>query len=282
MKKIFKEYGIITFGILLIVISFEFFFFPNNIAGGGVSGLALVLHDLLGIESGIVMFICNAILFIVAFMFIGGSFGVKSMYASFGISGILAFIEKIWTPVPATENLILAAIFGSSLLALGTAIMLTQDASTGGTSIIAKLLNKYYHIDFGKGLLISDSIVILMAIYTFGVELGLVGLLSVYLIGTLTDRFIDGFSSCKQVFIFTSHEELVIKYITKDVDRGCTVFKAKGGYTGNENSVILTILNRKQFIQLKQFMKRNDPGAFITVNEATEVLGQGFGNLIED
>ena len=281
MKKL-KEYGIITIGVIFVVISFELFFFPNNIASGGVSGLALVLHDMLGIESGIIMLVCNIILFAIAFIFIGGNFGVKSVYAAFSLSFLLSIIEKMWTPVAVTENLILATIFGSALLAFGTAIMLAQGASTGGTSIIAKLLNKYLHINFGKALLISDSIVILLAMYTFGIELGLVGLLSVYLIGTLVDRFIDGFNACKQVFIFTSQEELVLNYITKEVNRGCTIFKGKGGYTGKENTMILTILSTKQFIHLKQFMKNNDPEAFITVNATNEVLGEGFLSLSDE
>ena len=131
------------------------------------------------------------------------------------------------------------------------------------------------------GQLISDSIVILLAMYTFGMELGLFGLLSVYLIGTLIDKFIDGFNSCKQVLIFTQKEETVVEYINKDVDRGCTVFKGKGGYTGRENTIILTILSRRQFIQLKQFIKKEDPEAFITVNATSEVLGKGFMNLVE-
>lgn len=281
MKKL-KEYGIITIGVLLVVMSVELFFFPNNIASGGVSGLALVLHDMLGIESGIIMLVCNVVLFAIAFIFIGGSFGIKSVYAAFSLSFLLSIIEKVWTPVAVTENLILATIFGSALLAFGTAIMLAQGASTGGTSIIAKLLNKYLHINFGKALLISDSIVILLAMYTFGIELGLVGLLSVYLIGTLVDRFIDGFNACKQVFIFTSQEELVLNYITKEVNRGCTILKGKGGYTGKENTMILTILSTKQFIHLKQFMKKNDPEAFITVNATNEVLGEGFLSLSDE
>lgn len=280
MKKL-KEYAIITFGVLLVVASFVFFFFPNNIACGGVSGLALVLHDISGIESGIIMFIANVILFGVAFIFIGGEFGIKSIYAAFGLSAILSIIEKSGVSLALTNNLILATIFGSALLAMGTAIMFTQDASTGGTSIIAKLLSKYFHIGYGMGQFISDSIVILLAMYTFGMELGLFGLLSVYLIGTLIDKFIDGFNSCKQVLIFTQEDEKVVEYINKDVDRGCTVFKGKGGYTGRENTVILTILNRRQFIQLKQFLKKEDPESFITVSPTTEVLGKGFMNLVE-
>lgn len=278
MRKL-KEYGIITLGLILVIISFEFFFFPNNIASGGVSGLALVIHDLIGIESGTVMFICNIVLFAIAFIFIGGGFGIKSIYAAFGLSFALSVIEKFFTPIALTNNLMLASIFGSSLLAMGTAIMFTQDASTGGTSIIAKLLNKYLHIDIGKSLLISDSIVILLAMYTFGIELGLFGLLSVYLTGTLIDKFIDGFNSCKQVTIFTNKKDLVVNYITKDIDRGCTIFKGIGGYTRKESDIILTILNRNQFIKLKQFMKENDPNAFITVSTTNEVLGQGFQSI---
>lgn len=281
MKKILQEYGIITIGLILVLISFEFFFFPNKIASGGVSGLALVINNIIGIDTGIVMIVCNAILFILAFVLIGGNFGIKSMYAAFGLSFALSIVEKNYTLSAITDNLMLASIFGSVLLALGTAIMLTQDATTGGTSITAKILSKYAHIDFGKGLLISDSIVVMLAMYTFGTELALFGLLSIYLTGNLIDKFIDGLNMSKQVMIFTEQEEIVSNYIIKDIDRGCTVFYGKGGYTGKHNCVILTILNRSQFIKLKKFIKDNDSDAFITVNETSEVLGKGFKSLNE-
>lgn len=281
MKKILKEYGIITVGLILVLISFEFFFFPNKIASGGVSGLALVINNILGFDTGVVMIVCNAILFILAFVLIGGNFGIKSLYAAFGLSFALSIIEKNYTVPALTNNLMLASIFGSVLLALGSAIMLTQDATTGGTSITAKILNKYAHIDFGKGLLISDSIVIMLAMYTFGTELALFGLLSIYLTGNLIDKFIDGFNMSKQVMIFTEQEKLVSNYIINNIDRGCTVFYGKGGYTGNNSCMILTILNRSQFIKLKKFIKDNDADAFITVNETSEVLGKGFKSLGE-
>ncbi len=280
MKRL-KEYGIITIGVALVIISLEFFFFPNKIASGGVSGLALAINSIFGIDKGIMMIICNTILFILAFMFIGGNFGIKSTYAAFGLSFALSIIEKNYTIVAVTNNLMLASIFGSVLLALGTAIMLTQDATTGGTSITAKILNKYCNIDFGKALLISDSVVVLLAMYTFGTELALFGLLSIYLTGNLIDKFIDGFNLSKQVMVFTEQEKLVADYIIKDIDRGCTVFYGKGGYTGKHNCMILTILTRSQFIKLKKFIKNNDPDAFITVNETSEVLGKGFKSLNE-
>lgn len=281
MKKV-REFFYITIGIILVSIGLEYFFFPNNIAAGGVSGFALVIQDAFNIEAGTVMWICNIILFILAFIFIGGSFGTKSIYAAFGLSAILSVIEKLGISYAVTDNLILATVFGSVFTALGGAIVFNQGASTGGTSITAKLLSKYLNMDIGKGLLISDSFVIVLAIYNFGVELGLFGLIAVYLASSLIDKFIDGINSCKQVIVFTSNEEMVSKYIIKDIDRGCTVFDGRGGYTGNRNSVIFTVLDRRQFIKLKQFIKENDSTAFITVNEAAEVLGKGFSNITED
>jgi uncharacterized membrane-anchored protein YitT (DUF2179 family) len=281
MKKL-KEYILITIGIIIVAVGLEFFFFPNKIASGGVAGLALVVQDVFKLDAGPVMFVCNGILFVIGFILIGGSFGVKSVYAGFGVSIILSAIEKLGLATAVTDNLMLATFFGSAVAAVGSAIVFSQGASTGGTSITAKLISKYFSMDIGKGLLISDSIVILLAMYAFGIELGLFGLLSVYLTSSLIDKFIDGFNSCKQVIIFTDQEEMVVNYIMKDVDRGCTVFNGKGGYTGESNCVIFTVLNRRQFIQLKQFMKSEDPNAFITVNEAQEVLGKGFGNIVED
>ena len=278
--KILKEYAIITIGIIIVAISLEFFFFPNDIASGGVSGLALVINKMLGISTGIVMNICNFVLFAIAFMLIGGGFGIKSMYAAFGLSILLSVYEKNFEVVAFTNNLVLASIFGSTLLALGSAIMLTQNATTGGTSITAKILNKYCNIDFGKGLLISDSVVIILALFTFGTELALFGLLSVYLTGTLIDKFIDGINVSRQVMVFTAKEKLITDYIINEVNRGCTVFHGKGGYTGKDNCVILTILKRSQFIQLKQFIRKNDSEAFITVSEISEVLGEGFKSLL--
>lgn len=279
MKKV-KEYAIITIGIILVALSLEFFFFPNGIASGGISGLALILKDLFGISTGTVMIISNIILFIVAFIFLGGAYGVKSIYAAFSLSFLLTGIER-FNVHSITDNPMLATIFGSAIIAMGSAMVFSQGASTGGTSIIASILSKYCNMDIGKGVLISDSVVIILAIYTFGIELGLFGLLSVYLAGNLIDKFIDGFNSCKQVYIFTDKEDMIVEYIKNDIYRGCTVFKGKGGYSGNENTMILTVLDRKGFIKLKNYIRKNDPSAFITVNETSAVFGQGFTSLLE-
>lgn len=276
--KLMKEYVLATVGVIVVALGLEYFLFPNGIAAGGVSGLALVLNSLLGLEPSIIVFICNIILFALAFVLIGGSFGAKSIYSSIMLSIVMWIIEVFLKPQGITDNFVLASIFGSGCIAIGTAIVFNQEASTGGTTIVAKMINKYFHLPIGQGLLIADCTVTLLAIYSFGIERGLFGLLSAILVGILVDRFIEGFNPVKQVFVITNKEKLILEFITKDIDRGCTVLAGKGGYTGSDTSIIYTVLNAGEFITLKQFIMENNPEAFITVNESTKALGKGFEN----
>lgn len=277
MNKI-KEYFLVTVGITIVAIALEYFFFPLGIAAGGVSGLALAINQLININPSILTFVFNIILFVLAFILIGSSFGAKSLYATVMLSVIMWFFETFCNPTAITDNYILACIFGSASLALGAAITFYQDASTGGTSIVAKILNKYLHIPIGQGLLISDCTVTLLAIYSFGVEKGLFGLLSAILIGNLVDKFIAGLNPVKQVFIITNEEDLVVKFINTEIDRGCTILTGKGGYTREDMTVIYTVLTSKQFVDLKHFIKLHNPEAFLTVSEATEAVGKGFSD----
>ena len=275
MKKL-KEYFLATVGVAIVAFGLEYFFFPLDIAAGGVSGLALAINQLIDINPSILVFIFNIILFALAFIVIGSFFGAKSIYATVMLSVIMWIFEKFLNPRAITDNLVLACIFGSAVLAFGTAITFYQNASTGGTSIIAKIINKYFHLPIGQGLLLADCTVTLLAIYSFGVEKGLFGLLSAILIGILVDKFIAGINPVKQVFIITNKEKLVVDFINNDINRGCTVLTGKGGYSKENMTVIYSVLNSNQFITLKQFIKLNNPEAFLTVSESTEALGEGF------
>lgn len=275
-KDKIKEYVWITIGVAIVTFALEYLFFPNEIASGGISGLALVLNSLFNIEPSILILGFNVILFSLAFFLIGGSFGGKSIYASALVSAFMWITENLLKPRAITDNLFLASVFGSLIIALGTAIVFNQGASTGGTSIVAKIINKYIHIPIGQGLLIADCTVAILAIYVFGVELGLFGLLSAIVVGLLVDKFIAGFNPVKQVFIVTSKEKLVVDFIMKEINRGCTILSGKGGFTGGDTSVIYTVLSSRQFVTLKNFVKENNPDAFVTVTESTEALGEGF------
>ena len=275
MKKI-KEYLLTTIGIALTAIALEYFFFPSDIAAGGVSGIGLVINKLIGLDTSIVVLVLNILLFILAFLVLGKSFGSKSIYATIMLSVFMWIIEKFFTPGVLTENMFLASFFGSIILGMGAAIVFHQGASTGGTSIIAAIISKFTPIGIGISVLLTDSFVCILAISIFGVDKGLFGFFSVILIGLVIDKFIDGFNRCKQVFIITSKEKDIVNHIIKNIDRGCTVLNGNGGYTGSDIKVIYTVLSTKEFIELKKSIKNIDPNAFLTVNESTEVLGKGF------
>lgn len=275
MQKI-KEYLLTTIGVALTAIALEYFFFPCDIAAGGVSGIGLVVNKVSGLDTSIVVLVLNILLFILAFIVLGKSFGAKSIYATVMLSVFMWIIEKILKPGILTENMFLASVFGSILLGIGAAIVFHQGASTGGTSIIAAIISKFTPIGIGISVLLTDSFVCLLAISVFGVDKGLFGFFSVILIGLIIDKFIDGFNTCKQVFIITSKEKEIVNHIIKNIDRGCTVLNGNGGYTGSDVKIIYTVLNSNQFIALKKHVKEIDPAAFLTVNDSTEVLGEGF------
>lgn len=282
-KKDFKSYSIITFGIILVAISVEYFFAPNNLAAGGVTGAAIVVNALIpNLSVGVLTFIMNAALFVVAFMFIDGNFGVKTIYASLGLSVILWIIEKFFNPVAITNDVLMATIFGTIISAIGMAIVFNENASTGGTDILAKMLNKFFHLDIGKSLLVVDFVITFASALVFGIDLGLYAILGVILLGILVDRFIEGFNACKSIFIISQKNKEISQFIMKELDRGCTFLKAEGGYTNAENNVLYAVVSRNQFIKLKNYIKQIDSNAFIAVGEVHEVLGEGFKDIKQD
>ncbi|MGL4450934.1 MAG: YitT family protein [Sarcina sp.] len=280
-KNIFKKYFLITIGIVFLAVSLQFFYYPNNIAAGGVSGLALIINSYTGISPGIIMNICNIILFSLALIFIGKEFAARSVYAAFGTSIVLSILEKVFPNVVITTDPMLAVVFGSAIAALGIAMVFDQNSSTGGTAIVAKLLNKYFKMNIGKSLLMADCVVVILALITFGVEKGLYGMLSCFIMGFMIDKIIEGFNDCKQLIIVSSKYEELRAFILNSVDRGCTKIKGTGAYSNDEVSILYVVVNRKEFITLKNEIKKIDPKAFITVSDAKEVLGEGFTALVE-
>lgn len=276
-KKMVREYFLITIGIILVAISVEYFFAPNNLAAGGVTGLAIVVNNFIpALNIGAITLIVNIILFGVAFIIIGGNFGGKTIFASLGLSVIMWGIETFLSPFAITNDLIIATIFGTLISAFGMAIVFNNNSSTGGTDILAKIINKFFHVDIGKSLLIVDFVITLSAAVAFGLDIGFYSMLSVIILGITVDRFIEGFNSSKEVFIISDKTEQISKFILENLERGCTYLSGEGAYTGKKIKVIYTVLDRSEFIKLKIFIKDTDPKAFISVRESHEIVGEGF------
>jgi len=283
MKKILKEYILITIGIALVAAGFYFFLVPNDLAVGGVSGLAMIINWYIpGLSIGGIMLVLNVILFIVGFIFIGSSFGVKTIYSSLGLSGMIWALEKLFPMSGSiTNDLFLELIFGILIGAVGMGMVFNQNASTGGTDIIAKILNKYFHLDIGKALLIADFFVTMLAGIAFGPKIGMYALLGVIINGFTIDAVIAGMNICKKIEVVSSKGEEVKKFIIEELGRGATLYAAKGAYTNEEKEIITTVLDKKQFIKLKIYIKEIDEKAFIITYNVHEILGEGFKDISE-
>ncbi|MBS4957736.1 MAG: YitT family protein [Clostridium sp.] len=281
-KDNLKEFLLITIGILLVAVSVVYFFEPNSIAAGGITGLAIVInHYIPFISIGPLVLIMDATLFVIALIAIGPKFGAKSIYCSFLLSTSMWIMQKFF-PFTITNDLMLATIFGTLIAALGMAIVFNANASSGGTDIIAKILNKFFHFNIGKSLLMVDFLVTLLGAITFGVNIGLYGLLAVIINGVVIDKIIAGFKVKSEITIISHRNKEISEYILNDLERGCTFIKGIGGFTGKDTSLLYTVLDRSEFIKLKNHISSIDKNAFITVGEVHEVMGEGFKWIDED
>lgn len=281
-KDNFKDFLLITIGILLVAISVIYFFEPNNIAAGGITGLAIVInHYIPFISIGPLVLIMDVTLFVIALIVIGPKFGAKSIYCSFLLSTSMWVMQKFF-PFTITNDLMLATIFGTLIAAAGMAIVFNANASSGGTDIIAKILNKFFHFNIGKSLLMVDFLVTLLGAITFGINIGLYGLLSVIVNGVVIDKIIAGFKVKSEITIISNRNKEISQYILNDLERGCTFIKGVGGFTGKDTSLLYTVLDRSEFIKLKNHISSIDKNAFITVGEVHEVMGEGFKGIDED
>ena len=270
-KTQLKDYFLIFLGIILTAASIVYIFTPNRLAAGGAQGIALVINHLTGINSGLLMILINGMLFITAFMILGTSFGAKTLFSSLGLSFVVFIMEKYLYYGPLTDNLMLATIFGSALMGMGVGIILNRNASIGGTSLIGKIISKFTYLDQVNCIVGTDILVTLFSMIVFGIEIGLYQLLSVYLTGEIINKVIDGITYRREVMIISEKREIIMKYLINDMKKGATLLNGKGGFTGKDTEIILTILTRRDFIKLKLFIRKVDPQAFISVNIVAEV-----------
>ena len=186
-----KEYILLTLGVILVAFGIQYFYAPNEIAGGGLSGMALVIsHYIPKLSVGTIILIGNLILFAISFILVGGDFGFKTIYASFMLSFVMDFMEKILHSYALTTNMFLVIILGTIIIATGLGIAFAINASTGGTDILAKILNKYSTFNIGISLLLVDLFVVVCGGVTFGLDKGIYSLIAVIVNGLLVDLVI--------------------------------------------------------------------------------------------
>ncbi len=277
-KKRVKRFLLVNLGVIMIALSIHMFLVPSNLAAGGVSGLAIVTSSYVKfLNPGMIMLIFNFILFLLAFIFIGKAFFGYTAYATIALSLMVGFLESTFPNINYfPDEIIMNLIFGILLGSCGMAVLFYQGASSGGTDIIAMIINKYLKIDVGKSLFICDAVVTILATITFTPRIGMYSFLGILMNGILIDKIIAGFNTRVHVYIITAHHERIKDLILNKMNRSGTYLSGKGMYSDLPRDVISLVVTKRQYIEVKNFLAEVDPTAFVIMNYVHDVLGEGF------
>lgn len=275
-----RDLLLMSLGAGLVAVGVYFFKFPNHFSMGGVSGLSILLGEVVKtpwFTPATVNTVINILFLILGFFLLDSGFGFRTVYCSLLYSGLVQLLERL-APMekPLTDQLLLELFFAVLLPALGSAILFNINASTGGTDIAAMILKKFTGLDVGRALLCTDVLIAASALLVFDITSGLCALLGLALKSVLVDTVIESLNRRKAFFIVTSQPDIACDFITKDMGRGATVWDAQGAYTHQEHQVVLTVLSRAQGIQLRRHLKKHDPQAFIIIANSSEIFGKGF------
>lgn len=280
MKSKLKNFSLLTISTLIMAVGIYFFKFTNNFTFGGITGIAVLVAKFLPISASDFSFVVNILLLIIGWIVLGKSFVEKTAYSTILLSVSLSLLERIYPMShPLTNEPLLELIFAILLPALGSAILFNIGASSGGTDVIAMILKKYTSVDIGKGLMISDLIFTLAGFLVFNVKTGLYSLFGLIMRSALIDNFIESFNRSKYFHVVTSNATCICDFIQNDLQRGATIVNATGAFTGDDKYIILTVLSPSQAVKLRNFIKEQDPKAFLLVSNTSEIIGKGFHSV---
>lgn len=272
---ILSEFLGVTLGVVLTALGLDLFLVPNKIAAGGVSGLATVIHHLLGAPVGMTMLALNVPLFAMGIYRLGLKFGFRSLYGTISLSLVVDALAP-YLPVP-THDPLLASIFGGVLTGLGLGLVFRYRGTTGGTDLAAAILRTYTGANVGQLLFLVDGLVVLFAGFTFkSWELAMYALITIFVTAWLIDLVQEGISYTKAFFIISQRADEIAGVVLRELNRGATALKGRGMYTGRERDVLLVVVNRSEVTRLKDLIYRVDRKAFVILADVHEVLGEGF------
>lgn len=274
-KISFKEFVTLAIGMFFVSVAVYYLMMPSKIVVGSISGLVMVLTNFIPLPMSTLTFIMNVILLIVGFVFIGKEFGVKTVITSLMLPAYLWIFERITPEVPPiTDDVLVNVICYVLVISLGQAMLFNINASSGGLDIVAKVLNKYLHVEIGKSLSIAGFATAATAILVYDRKTLVVSLLGTYLSGIILDNFIDGFHIRKRVCILSPYYQEMQTFIVKELNRGATLYPAYGGLDNSEKMEVVTILEKTEYAKLLEYIHKKDPAAFVTVSTVGEVIGQ--------
>lgn len=279
VKEIYKKFRIrryiqLIIGLLMISIAFNLFLLPNNIVFGGVSGISIIIKQIFGFDPSIFILLSSMALLVVSYIFLGKETTSASIVGSLLFPVFVRLTEGINTVISVGDaELLLSTIFGGVVYGIGAGLVFKAGFTTGGTDIINQIISKYFHTSMGNAMLMSDGLIVLSGVFVFGVNKLMYALITVYIIGFLTDKVLLGISDSKAFYIITEHENEIRDYILNSLNHGVTIFDARGGFTKEKQKVLLCVVPTKEYFKLKEGIHEIDKEAFFVVTDAYEVYG---------
>lgn len=292
-QEVIKHWIFIVLGAILISVAFVLFITPYQIVPGGVYGAGVVFNYLFpAIQVGTYGLMLDVPLLLISFWVFGGKFGAKTITAALIIPIIMDSmtyligdknpVTMLRGSINLTDDVLLACLFGGVIMGVGVSLILKSHATSGGTDIIAMIVSKYFKLPISRSLLIVDSFIVLFGLIVFGDwKVPLYSLVTIFICTKVVDFVLEGGSNDKLLFILSEKKEVICQYILNDLSRGGTVIKSAGMYTNAPKEMIFVVISRSEMAMVQDFVRHQDPTAFMVVVNAHETLGDGFKTFSE-
>ena len=272
LKLIIKDTVLMTVATFIIAAAVYLFLMPSHAAISSIAGLCIVLSNFIPLSVATLSMILNVALLIIGFAFLGREFGIKTVYTSILLPAFLWMFELLMPDDSSmTNDATLDVICYIFLVSIGLGILFTDNASSGGLDIVAKLINKYFHVEIGKALSVAGICIALSSALAYDAKTVILSLIGTYLNGIVLDQFIFGMNIKKRVCIIPTDEKKMKDFILNQLHSGATIYEATGAYDGTKRNEIITIVDKHEYQRLMSFIENEDPKAFVTVYTVNEI-----------
>ena len=274
-SSLIKETAILTGAVAIIAAAVYFFLLPSHASVSSISGLGIVLSNFIPLPLSAITMILNVVLLIIGFFTCGKEFGVKTVYTSIMLPLFLGLFEKVFPNIGSlTDSQELDVLCYILVVSIGLSILFNRNASSGGLDIVAKIMNKYLHMDLGQAMSLSGMCVALSAALVYDKKTVVLSILGTYFNGIILDHFIFNHNVKRRVCIITKKEEELRRFIVEDLHSGATIYEATGAYNMDKHNEIITIVDKSEYQKLMSYIGREDPLAFITIYNVSDMRYQ--------
>lgn len=272
-----RDFALIVLGAFLQALALRTFLIPANLVGGGVSGIAQIVNHYTGWPIGLMVFLGNVPLFVLGWRYLGGRpFAMRTAVAVVVYAFFVDFLVRFISPTGITDDLLLNALYGAVLSGIGYGLVYRGQGTSGGSDVLARILNHWRAVPMTQSYLMVDTLVILGGGLVFGWKQALYAIIVLYVSGLVADATLEGGSTVRAAMIITDRAEAVAGHIMEDLERGVTILTGTGAYSGSTKPVLYCVVTRSEIQSLKRIVHEADPDAFMVIGSAHEALGEGF------